>query len=71
MAPPLLTLKDIHVSFGSTPLLAGADLDVAAGDYSAPQTREEARALMRALIAERLHGQALHTRAVLRELSDL
>ena len=32
MAPPLLTLKDIHVSFGSTPLLAGADLDVAAGD---------------------------------------
>lgn len=46
-------------------------LDVAAGDYSAPQTREEARALMRALIAERLHGQALHTRAVLRELSDL
>lgn len=46
-------------------------LDVAAGDYSAPETREEARALMRALIAERLHGQTLHTRAVLRELSDL
>jgi len=46
-------------------------LDVAVDDYSSAQTREEARALMRALIAERLHGQVLHTRAVLRELNDL
>jgi DNA repair protein RecO (recombination protein O) len=46
-------------------------LDVAADDYSSPETREEARNLMRALIGERLHGQVLHTRAVLRELSDL
>jgi DNA repair protein RecO (recombination protein O) len=46
-------------------------LDVAADDYSSPATREEARNLMRALISERLHGQVLHTRAVLRELSDL
>jgi len=46
-------------------------LDVAADDYSRPETREEARNLMRALIGERLHGQVLHTRAVLRELSDL
>jgi DNA repair protein RecO (recombination protein O) len=46
-------------------------LDVAADDYSSPQTRDEARNLMRALIAARLHGQVLHTRAVLRELSDL
>jgi DNA repair protein RecO (recombination protein O) len=46
-------------------------LDVAADDYSDPATREEARNLMRALIGERLHGQVLHTRAVLRELSDL
>jgi DNA repair protein RecO (recombination protein O) len=46
-------------------------LDVAADDYSSPETREEARALMRALIGERLHGQVLHTRAVLRELNDL
>ena len=35
------------------------------------QTREEARSLMRALIGERLHGQVLHTRAVLMELNDL
>jgi DNA repair protein RecO (recombination protein O) len=46
-------------------------LDVAADDYSSPATREEARTLMRALIGERLHGQVLHTRTVLRELSDL
>jgi DNA repair protein RecO (recombination protein O) len=46
-------------------------LDVAADDYSSAVTREEARSLMRALIGERLHGQSLHTRAVLRELSDL
>jgi DNA repair protein RecO (recombination protein O) len=46
-------------------------LDVAADDYSSPETRDEARALMRSLIGERLHGQVLHTRAVLRELSDL
>src|SRR3954470_11835324 len=46
-------------------------LDVAADDYTSPKTREEARPLMRALIGERLHGQVLHTRTVLRELSDL
>ena len=28
MAPPLLTLRDIHLTFGSTPLLTGADLVV-------------------------------------------
>lgn len=46
-------------------------LDVAADDYRSPQTRDEARDLMRALIGARLHGQVLHTRAVLRELNDL
>jgi DNA repair protein RecO (recombination protein O) len=46
-------------------------LDMAADDYGSAQTREEARRLMRALIAERLGGQALHTRAVLAELQDL
>ena len=46
-------------------------LDVAADDYSSPATREEAKNLMRALIGERLHGQALHTRTILRELGDL
>ena len=46
-------------------------LDLAADDYERAETREQARSLMRALIAQRLHGQELHTRAVLRELSDL
>lgn len=46
-------------------------LDVAADEYARPQTREEARALMRTLIAERLHGQVLHTRSVLMELNEL
>jgi DNA repair protein RecO (recombination protein O) len=46
-------------------------LDVAADDYSSAETRDEARTLMRALIGERLHGQVLHTRTVLRELNDL
>jgi DNA repair protein RecO (recombination protein O) len=46
-------------------------LDMAADDYDNARTREEARRLMRALIAERLGGQALHTRAVLSELQDL
>ncbi len=46
-------------------------LDVAADDYTRAETRDEARALMRALIGQRLHGQVLHTRSVLRELHDL
>jgi DNA repair protein RecO (recombination protein O) len=46
-------------------------LDLAAGEYNRPETRDEARMLLRALIGQRLHGQVLHTRTVLRELSDL
>ena len=32
MAPPLLKLDQIHLTFGGTPLLAGADLSAEAGD---------------------------------------
>jgi len=46
-------------------------LDVAADDYGRAETRDEARVLLRALIGERLHGQVLHTRAMLMELNDL
>jgi DNA repair protein RecO (recombination protein O) len=46
-------------------------LDMAADNYEDSRTRDEARRLMRALIAERLGGQTLHTRAVLSELQDL
>jgi DNA repair protein RecO (recombination protein O) len=46
-------------------------LDVARDEYARPETREEARALMRALIGHRLHGQTLHTRSILMELNQL
>jgi len=46
-------------------------LDVAAGRYARAETRDEARALMRVLIGERLHGQSLHTRSILMELNEL
>jgi len=46
-------------------------LDVAADEYGRVETREEARGLMRALITQRLNGQELHTRAVLRDLNEL
>lgn len=32
MSPPLLHLKDIHLTFGSTPLIEGAELAVSQGD---------------------------------------
>jgi ABC transport system ATP-binding/permease protein len=32
MAPPLIVLKNIHLTFGGTPLLEGAELTVAPGD---------------------------------------
>lgn len=43
-------------------------LDIAGDDYSRAETRDEARQLMCALIAERLGGQSLQTRAMLSEL---
>lgn len=46
-------------------------LDMACDDYSRPETREEARQLMRRLLAQRLGGQILHTRTVIMELQDL
>lgn len=32
MAPPILNLQNIHLSYGGTPLIAGADLSIAAGE---------------------------------------
>ena len=46
-------------------------LDVASDDYTRPETRDEARCLMRALIGQCLNGQVLHTRTVLMELNEL
>ncbi len=46
-------------------------LDMARDDYTRAETRDEARRLMRWLIAARLSGQALNTREMLRELQEL
>jgi DNA repair protein RecO (recombination protein O) len=46
-------------------------LDMAADNYDSSRTRDEARRLMRTLIAERLGGQPLFTRTMLSELQDL
>jgi DNA repair protein RecO (recombination protein O) len=46
-------------------------LDMSRDDYARGTTRQEARRLLRDLIAQRLGGQALHTRDVLAELQDL
>ena len=46
-------------------------LDMSREDFSRQETRDEARRLMRRLIAARLAGQTLHTSDMLRELQDL
>jgi DNA repair protein RecO (recombination protein O) len=46
-------------------------LDMSREDFTRPETRDEARRLMRRLIAARLAGQTLHTSDMLRELQDL
>ena len=57
---------------GADVLVSGRTLlDLARDDYARAETRDEARALLRALIAYRLAGQTLHTRTVLMELQEL
>jgi DNA repair protein RecO (recombination protein O) len=46
-------------------------LDMSREDFTRQETRDEARHLMRRLIAARLSGQTLHTSEMLRELQDL
>jgi|SRR5688572_23317724 len=63
---PMLSTNSRDLSVSGQTLL-----DVAADDYARAETRDEARLLMRTLISQRLHGQELHTRTVLKDLSDL
>jgi len=56
---------------GNSVISGSTLLDMAADNYENARTREQARRLMRTLIADRLGGQDLHTRAVLSELQDL
>lgn len=46
-------------------------LDMAAGHYETPQTVQQSKALMRALINHCLGDQTLHTRQLLRDLQQL
>ena len=57
---------------GAEVLVSGRTLlDLAHDDYGRAETRDEARALLRVLIAHRVGGQTLHTRTVLMELQEL
>ncbi len=53
------------------PLRGKTLLDMAAGDYADPRTRQESKRLMRRLLAHHLGGQALQARRVFMELQDL
>ncbi len=56
---------------GPSAFLGQTLLDIARDDYARADTREEARRLLRELISQRLGGQTLHTRTVLKELQEL
>jgi DNA repair protein RecO (recombination protein O) len=57
---------------GAEPAFRGKTLlDMAADDYSDPQTRVESRALMRQLIAHHLGGKPLQSRRVFMELQGM
>jgi DNA repair protein RecO (recombination protein O) len=71
-APAEHSLDPAHGPLSGDVVVSGQTLlDVAHDDYGRQETRDEARALMRALIGQRLHGQVLHTRTVLLALNDL
>lgn len=57
---------------GTEPLVSGRTLlDMARDDYADPQTQQQAKALMRALINHRLEYQPLRSRQVFRDLLAL
>jgi DNA repair protein RecO (recombination protein O) len=69
---PLLLAADAAAPAEPELVVSGQTLlDMARDDFSRAQTREESRRLMRRLIADRLPGQTLKTRDVLKELQDL
>lgn len=70
--PVAMTGREGRPGAGSEVVVSGRTLlDLARDEYERAETREEARALLRALIAHRLGGQTLHTRTVLMELQEL
>ena len=70
--PVAVTGREGRPGAGTEVVVSGRTLlDLARDEYERAETREEARALLRALIAHRLGGQTLHTRTVLMELQEL
>jgi DNA repair protein RecO (recombination protein O) len=64
--------REGRLTGGTSVVITGRTLlELSRDEYERAETREEARALLRVLIAHRLGGQTLHTRAVLMELQDL
>jgi len=61
----------VNGSAGSWTVCGQTLLDIARDDYTRETTRDEARQLLRTLIAHRLGSQVLHTRSMLAELQDL
>src|ERR1700755_2049076 len=64
MAPPLIQLKDIALTFGGTPLLAGVELSVAAGERVCLVGRNGSGKTTFLKIAARLNDPARGTRFV-------
>jgi DNA repair protein RecO (recombination protein O) len=70
--PVAVTGREGRTGAGADVVVSGRTLlDLARDEYERAETRDEARALLRALIAHRLGGQTLHTRTVLMELQQL
>lgn len=56
---------------GGQPVSGRALLDLAAGEFSHPRSRAEAKQLMRTLLAYHLDGKELETRRIFKELQEL
>jgi len=70
--PVAVTGREGRLGAGADVVVSGRTLlDLARDEYDRAETRDEARVLLRALIAHRLGGQTLHTRTVLMELQQL
>ena len=74
----LITLTDVVKEYPSpkrgAPVIRAVDgvsLDIEAGDYSDPRTRQQAKILMRQMLAAVLAGRPLNSRQILTELQSL
>lgn len=67
---PVAAAAAVHGS-ASPPVSGKTLLDMAADDYSDPQTQQQAKGLMRYLINHYLADQPLHTRQLLKDLHQL